>query len=269
MEQRGGDQRRGDRRFGRDCRAAAPLGRHAARHAGIEQVHQVGDAAPVGQLRALGVAGGAAGVEDAGIGIGIDIDLWHCARVGDHIGPGDLAGGGVGPHGNGRHLGGRAGAFSQARQPFGIGEDRLRRRIGQRIVQLLAGPPGVGADGGHTQAQAGPVDDHPFRIIAHGDRHPIARPHALVPQPGGHGADLVVRLGVSHALTFIDQVIARAEGGGGQPEGTGIGRGVLVDLQRLAQHFGLDDFEGAARAGQFLAYLAQLCVMHASSHGWF
>ena len=48
------------------------------------------------QLGALGVAGRAAGVEDAGIGIGIDVYVRQGAGMGDDIGPGQLAGSGVG-----------------------------------------------------------------------------------------------------------------------------------------------------------------------------
>ena len=52
-------------------------------------------------------------------------------------------------------------------------EDHLERRV-PGVVDLLAHPPGVHAYHGHAHGDAGPVDQNPLGVVAHGDRNLVA-----------------------------------------------------------------------------------------------
>ena len=212
MEQRRGEQGHRHRRQGRRLNASGQLHRPRGRGAGIEHVEQIGDAATMGELRALGKTGGARCVEDAGIGIGIDLHLWHRPAVRQHIGkrrhprlrPAQ-------PHPDEHQAGRRRGYFVQAVEPLGIEEHGLWRRVRQCIGHFLGRPPRIHTDNGDAGGDTGPIDQHPFGIVAHGNRHPVAGSDALRRQPGCDGVHTGVGLAVGQPLLAIDKVGAVGE----------------------------------------------------------
>ena len=91
--------------------------------------HERGEHRPMGRHRALGVAGRARGVEDGGVGIGVDVDVGHrCPRYEDVV---EVVASGreARPRGGRRRLGcrGRAGCRRRGRAAPGRG-----RRPGRR-----------------------------------------------------------------------------------------------------------------------------------------
>ena len=50
--------------------------------------------------------------------------------------------------------------------------------MAEEVFELARGRPGVYADGHPAEQQDGEVGDHPFRAVAHQDRHLVAAAHA-------------------------------------------------------------------------------------------
>ena len=268
MEQRRGDQDRRDRRRrGRiDGYPRAARGGERLHLAGEDHVEQVlGDAAPVSELGALREARGAGGVEDAGVGVGIDIDLRQVPPVrgdlADHvppIRPAALPARTATRDRVPQHLR----VLGDARDTLGVGEHDLGLGVVEAVGHLGGGPPGVHADHGDTDADAGPVDQHPFRIVAHGDGDAVARLHADADHPVGGGRHQLVRLSVSEPFVAVDQVVAVGESGGGEPQRADVRRGVLEGLQLSAAHLDLADLEGGARRREVRPGLVEFRVVH-------
>ena len=270
MEKRSRQQRDRDRGlFGRDWRnTGCAVHGQRLNLSGKHHIEQVGDTAAMSQLRALGHAGGARGIEDTGIGFRINFHLRQAARVADHIRPLDDARRGIGAaHCNQGHALGHVGLFRHAGQTLSIGKHHFWRRILQRIGQFFGHPPGIEADHGDAKAQARPIDQHPFRIIAHADRNPITNLDALRIKPGCNRGDLSMGLGIAQAFIFIDQIGAVSKGSGRQPKLTNIGRSMLETAQVLPANLVFNDFERRAGGNHFFPGLGQLSVMHSSSEG--
>ena len=168
-------------------------------------------------------------------------------------------------HADQLHPVGQPRGFVHPCQPFGVSEQHLGDGVLHGEGHFLAIPPRVHAHRGDADRDAGPVEQHPFGVIAHRDPHAVAGLDPLREQPGGDRIDHLMRLGVGHHLILVDQVGALGEHRARQPDFTHRGRGVLEHLERVAQHLGFNDFELSARPGQFLAHLAQLGIMHRSS----
>ena len=141
----------------------------------------------MGQHRTLGVPGGARGVEDAGVVVGVDGHGWRCRQIdrrGQGVGPMDgiiAQIGSVGPGGHDveRSVGPQhVEVRRQPLEPFAVAQQDLRCRIGQPELHLGAGPPGVHPDHGRAEAHRGPVADNPLRQVAHGQCHPVPVPDA-------------------------------------------------------------------------------------------
>ena len=151
------------------------------------QVQQVGHRTPMGQHRTLGVPGGARGVEDAGVVVGVDGHGWRCRQIDRRVqgvGPIDGVIAQISPVGPGGHDVERSVGPQHVEvrrhplEPFAVAQQDLRRRIGQPELHLGAGPPGVHPDHGRSEAHRGPVADNPLRQVAHGQCHPVPVPDA-------------------------------------------------------------------------------------------
>ena len=264
MDQRDRD-RRGDGGVRRD--AGRTLRRQGLHLAGEHHIEEVAHAAPMGQLRALRGACGARGVEDAGVGVGIDLDVRQRAALGDHFAPerGPFRRR-VRPDGHQLRLPQHSGLLADPGDALGVREQELRLGVGQSVGHLRSRPPGVHADRGHADAGASPIDQHPFRIVAHGDRHPVAGFHALGQHPVGDRGDEFVRLAVGDPLVPVDQVVAVPEGGGGKPDRPHVRRGVLEGSHGRATHLDLGNLEGGAWLCELLPGLVQFRIVHAPLH---
>ena len=64
--------------------------------------------------------------------------------------------------------------------PFEVGDQHLAARVGQAVRQLRTRPPRVERDDHCAGGGGAPERDAPLGEVAHGDRHPIARPDAVV-----------------------------------------------------------------------------------------
>ena len=180
VEERRGQQRDRDGRGVGRRGAAGLLARQRLHLGGEAEVHQVVDAAAVGELRALRPAGGARGVEDAGVGVGIDVHGGHRRFLGDDVRPGrDALRQALGAHGDQPGARGARGPLQDARQPLVVAEHHLRLGVVQRVLDLVGHPPGVHADHRDADRDRGPVGQHPLRIVAHGDGDAVARLHPL------------------------------------------------------------------------------------------
>ena len=183
----------------------------------------------------------------------------------DDVCPGDDVGRRIrNAHTDKLHACHHVGAFVDAGETLCIKKKHLRRRVRQAIGHLFGGPPRVHADNGDANRHACPIDQHPFRIIAHGDRNAVTGLYALGHQPGCNGIRPGVGLRIGQALVFINEVVPFGELQGGQPDFAHTWRRVLVGQYILTQHLGPDDFERAAGPGQFFARFLELSVMHVS-----
>ena len=267
VEQGRGDEAHRDRRRDRRVRnhARGALGRQRLHLSREHHVHQVVDAAAMGELGAFRESGGPGGVEDADVGVGIDLHVRQVATARQYIRPWDRALRRiVGAHRDQLGVAQHARVLGQARKSFGVGEQDPGLGVLQAVGHFRGGPPGVHADGRHADTGAGPVDQHPLRIVAHGDGHSVAGPHPAVPHPPRDRGDLGVGLGVGDPFIAIDKVVARAEGGARQPQGADVRRGVLERPQLDPADLDLGDFQRRARLSEFRPGLLQFRIVHRS-----
>ena len=263
MEEGGGQEGDGDRdrRIRVRRHAGAALGRQGLGLAGEHHVEEVGHAAPVGQLGALREAGRAGGVEDAGVIVRIDLGVRHGAARGDDLGPGGIA------FGRGRADGDQGHAFDHfrplgdARHALRIDEGHLGLGVLEAVGHFLGGPPGVHPDDGDADGDAGPVDQHPLREVAHGNGDAVAALNASGQKPVGDAGHPLVRLGVGDALVLVDDVGPVGEGGGGEPDRPHVRRRILVDLHGGPADLLDYEFKGGARRGQFVPGLLQFGIV--------
>lgn len=92
-----------------------------------------------------------------------------------------------------------------------IDEQEGRRGIGKSIGKLLGGPPRVEAYRGDPAGEARPVDQQPFRVVAHRNAHPVVLGHPLRGEPAGHAVDHVMGLRISDPFVLENQVGIAAE----------------------------------------------------------
>jgi hypothetical protein len=219
----------------------------------------------MGQLRALREAGGAGRVEDASVSVGIDRNLRHRVLTRDHLLPWrDVCRGIVEPHADQPDAACKLRLLPEPRQPLGIEEQRLGLRIPQCKGHFFGGPPGVHAHHRDPGCDAGPIDQHPFGIVAHRDRHPVPGTHALHRQPCGDCVHLRVRFRIAQPLVFIDDIGPLGEYRCRKPQFAHGRRLVLVGADAIAEHFGFGNFKRPTGACQQVAHLVQFFVIHAS-----
>ena len=246
MEQRHRQQRA--RLLGRRLRLDA--GDQRA-HRGVQLPrHQRRDDVAVARRHALGVAGGARGVEHRGQVVGRDGRGGHghvADRVGQVLQQARALGQLLGPHR--QHLQARrGGALGPAVQPFGIGQQDLGATVGQRVGHFLGRPVRVHRHRHRPDRGDGCEGEDPLGVVAHRDRHPVAMLHtAAVHQ---HLADARRRgpgLGEAVALILVAEKGQLA--GGGLEQRTQGRRCVLENPQRSAVDRFVDQFVRLAGGG--------------------
>jgi CubicO group peptidase (beta-lactamase class C family) len=192
--------------------------------------------------------GGAGGIEDGGIVLGIQRHIGHrdigqvfpaCGRTDDRV--------------QGLQGEDRFDAIRQVRQPRPlrvIGKDKARAAIPQGEGLLIAGPPAIQRHGDGARQQRPHEDHRPLRQIAHRQRHTLAFLQAARRQQRrdmGGGAGKGVE---ADAIVFIDQEFAAAMGAGLGEKLARRGGHILPHPHRHAAHHRLDDLERHARRGQ-------------------
>ena len=198
---RGTAGRTAGRRSGRCHRPRAAPRSGAARSclAGVdvEQADRVGADVAVGAERAFGPARGPRGVEDGGVVVGWTVTTsgsvhparGPCPRTSS---PGAASRAARPPSRPApRWPLRRSGQVRAVRasDPPGalvVDEQDLGARVGQPVVQLFSGPPGVQGHHHRPGRGGGPERDRPLREVPHGDGHPVA---VRAPRngPGGRG----------------------------------------------------------------------------------
>ncbi len=171
----------------------------------------------------LRVAGGARGVEDRDVVVGIDLDVgqrrarreqvFQCDDLERVVGPG------LGVFADGDDLGGDRSGFGRTHpvQSVGVGDHDLRAGVVEREHHLVGLPPGVHRDGDRTHRGDRGEGSDPLRVVAHGDRHPVAVGDAEVVHEGV--ADLADQLEHPRhrpALVLEDDEVVGASGGGSE-----------------------------------------------------
>ena len=220
------------------------LGRHFAATqigacGGISARHDVGAQVAVRAERALGRAGGAAGVEDR------RIVLRHQRRFGGERDVGQarpvirradqvfelvdtLGQVGVPAADDGALKIGQVGQpLLQPGEAFAVEEQDLRPRIAQAIVEFAAGPPRVERDQDRADTDRGKEDHRPFGRVAHRQRDAVALHHPHLAQLSREvrgGAE--IRL-VGDALILMDGEDALAMGARQLEQRGQVRRGVL------------------------------------------
>ena len=97
-----------------------------------------------------------------------------------------------------------------------VGEHHPGAAVVQAVGQFLLRPPGVHRHRHRAQRRHRQNQDRQLRIIAHGDRHRVALAHAQVVGQGVSDAPhLPAQLGVAPAFVLVDQGVAVPIGGGG------------------------------------------------------
>lgn len=93
----------------------------------------------------------------------------------------------------------------QALQALLVSEQDLRRAILERVVHLVRLPERIHGDGDGADGRRSHEGDHPLRIVAHGDRHPISLADAVVlDQRSRQGAGAPPRFLKGQALVLVD-----------------------------------------------------------------
>ena len=197
------------------------LGRAAVAEFGaraqIDPGDLIGADVAVGEQRALGLPGGARGVVDRGIVLGIQCAgrQFRGIRFGEHIVPGvnrrrQRAGT---AHDDGGFQIRQCGQMRfEARQTFGVDHQQAAARVRQRVGEFAAGQPGVQRHDDGADRHAGPEHHRPFGIVAHRQRHAIALADTEARRHGvGERGNPAVVLGVGMALAFVHQIVAFGE----------------------------------------------------------
>ena len=170
----------------------------------------------MGQLGALGEAGRARRVEDRDVVVGVDVGVGQ---------PGRGAGGidrrrpsatqSSGSSRSERTAITCSGASSRRPSSSGqhplealvVGDQHLGPGVGEAVLHLRRRPPGVHPDDGGADRRDRPVADDPLRVVAHGQRHPVAGADAVhVAEVVGERPHLGVDLGVRVALVLVHDV---------------------------------------------------------------
>ncbi len=237
------------------------LGRgDAARHE--REVEDVVHRPTVGELGALREAGGARGVEDGGVVVGVDGGVGQGGRGGGtvhHVGPAHGVGrqGAVGAHGDdvqratGAHV---VEHLLEALEALVVGDEHLGAAVGEAVLHLGGGPPGIHAHHGRADRHGCPVGRDPLGIVAHGDGHAVALDHAVgVAQQMGQRPYVGVDLGIGVVLVLVHHVRLVAVERGHLPQHPHAGRCRGEGLHGDAPDLDLLDLEGAPGAGEFLA----------------
>ncbi len=206
---------------------------------GAARRHDVGIDIALGGQGALGLSGGAGGVEDGGLVILDDVGLGQ-GLVGqggpvigraedlfeaDHVGVADLLD--LAADIDGLEVRAVGQVLPQPGQTLGVDHHHLGPGIGQAVFQLRPGPPGVQRGDNGPEADGGVEGHRPFRQVAHDDGDAVALDHALGLQfvgEGGAGAEKGLETG---PLVLIDQEDALAVGAAGQEHVAQGRRGVL------------------------------------------
>jgi len=221
-----------------------------------------GDEVAVGGHRALGPAGGAGGVEDGDLVVGVELDRGRrlVRQAGPVAGPPDHA------------LQGRQARIARqsrrprdidpiqrragvqvrqdSRQPLLVEDRDLGPRIAEAELQLLARPPGVQRRGDGPGQHGRIVGHRPFGQVAHDDGHPVALAHPVLGQParqadGGAGESLE-----GDAVVVEHQELAVAETAGVVEDVAQGRRDLGPHPDRPAVDDRLADLESAAGAGE-------------------
>ena len=192
-----------------------------------EEAHQVRPHVAVGADGTLGTAGGARGVEDGGVVLGVDGQIGRRGRFvdrpqrqgerpfGHEPRPGGRLGDGQRRVGLGAVLvgdddGAEVGQPGQDGadpfRPLRVDEDHLGARVLQAVTQFLAAPPRIERDDDGAGQRGGPEGHDPLRQVAHDDGHTVALCNAeRVAQAVGQRAGDAVVLGEGRPLVLVDE----------------------------------------------------------------
>jgi hypothetical protein len=221
---------------------------------GLEAQHR-GQDRPVRGDGALREACGPRGVHDRRVVVGVDVHRGHGrpAAGGDHLGEveGARRERALRARDEQREVE-RLDLRGDAVVALLIDHEQPRAGIREPVDHLLGGPPGVHGHGDRAHGGHRHEGDDPFRMVAHGDRHAIARAHAEVGrQPVRQGRGVGVHLGEGAALVAVDQEVGGAvlltAGGVEFGETT---RRVREDAQPDAAHVGLCALVRGAGGGE-------------------
>ena len=99
-----------------------------------------------------------------------------------------------------------------AGEDLAIYDGDFRARIVESVFEFITRPPRIHWRGNRADRQCSKEGHRPLRIIPHDHGHAVAFLNAkLLAQDLGEMFDSSGKRGISHALIFIDQIIARAE----------------------------------------------------------
>ncbi len=186
--------------------------------------HDVADDVAMRAQGALGLSGGARGVEDGGVVVGLEFDRRQgavgqggpVARVADHrfqmrhqrMGDLLVRARDIDPS----KVRAIVQVFGQALETLGVEDGDLGSGIDQAVFQFRPGPPGVQRGDDGAQAGGREKGHRPFGQVAHGQGHPVALFHPLELELVGEGGDRLAKGGIGGALILIDHELAVAEG---------------------------------------------------------
>ena len=151
----------------------------------------------------------------------------------------------------------------QALQPLAVAQRDPGRRVVQCVRHLVGRPPGVHTDRDRPDRNARPVEQHPFRVVAHRDGDAVTRLDTLRHEPRADRGHVAVRARIAPALVLVDEVVGvgvcpRREPDVAERRWRGCER-----AQAHAADVDLADLEGRARARELVPGLVQLGVHRA------
>ena len=241
-------------------RRLAPAQERAGGRAGSGE--DVGVDIALGGERALGFAGGAGGVEDGRLVVGVDRHIRQ--RLVRQAGPG----GRLADHafqvyeqriGQFIHLAADIDplqrravgqVLGQALETLGVEERDLGCGIGEAVFQLRPGPPGVERGDDGAQGGGGVEGDRPFGQVAHDDGDPVALLDAIGRQLMRQDRDRAVEGLEGDALVLMDQKHLLAMRAASFEHGAKGRRGVLPRPRRHAANDHLLHFQRRPWRGQ-------------------
>ena len=268
----GHDQKRGLLRLKVRIGIGQGLARHQER-AGVGDAARadVGAARPVAGHGALGLSGGARGVENSRRILGLQGDVGQC-QVGErrpvayladhlfqpaHLGMGDLFV--VARDIDEFEVRAAVDVFGDALEPFGIDDGDARAGVGQAVMQLRPRPPGIHRRDDRPGDQRGEKDHGPFGQVAHDQRHPVPLFDAPRDEFVGQGKGRLAERRIGRPLVLIDHKFAVGIGQADLEQTPESRRRVLPGahgppLDDLVFHLELDAGSGQQRMRVFAAH---------------
>ena len=154
------------------------------------------------------------------------------------------------------HIGELVAHGQETLKPLNIGDKGFRRAIFKAVLHLICDPPRIHADNRDAGRRQRPIKQHPFRIIAEGQRHAVALFNVIGMHPIHNRGGLGISLRIAPALIFINQIGFVAMHGSQSPDIAQSSGRIGEGLQRLAAHLNLTNGKHAFCARHFGANLS-------------